>query len=126
MTTATITLTPCIVAEKALPLLEQKLLACQVYPGLRRYTYRTGETKAPCVIGAAIPDEIAEFLDRVFRGGSIDCGQQTVLYSEKDINWLREAQNLHDKGHTSELYSMLLEAYTIGDEGILRLWNPLW
>lgn len=99
-----------MVAHHALPLIETDKLAYQVYPGLARYQYRTGEAKAPCVIGAALPDEIASFLDSNFRAGSINCGQKVVIYSTEDAKWLRDAQIMHDRGQLTDLRNMLIKS----------------
>lgn len=105
-----IMLTRKAVTKAALPLLEAGKLGRQVYPNRTTSKYRMGEEKAPCVIGSALPDDIAEYLDIKYTGGSIRCGQNLVIIARKDEDWFVTAQKLHDYGSLDELRDLLTKA----------------
>lgn len=102
-----IELTRKMVAEAALPLLDAGKLGRQVHPKACS-AYRMGRSRSPCVIGAALPDDIATLIDKAFPGIFVTDIPEFIGVSINDREWMRRAQWAHDAGKFDELRAHLL------------------
>ena len=102
-----IELTRKMVAEAALPLLDAGKLGRQVHPRAK-LGYRMGATKSPCVIGAALPDDVATRIDKAFPGIFVTDIPESIGVSINDREWMSRAQRAHDAGEFGELRAHLL------------------